>query len=343
MRLISLTTAAVLAAVSPLAGQGAPSGPTCDAAAVHAAVARANAASGGTVHLAAEHLESGRRFGVRADEPVLMASVVKLPLALRVLRMAERGEIDLERRVRVGPTEYAPGNSPLRAALPPEGGERTVRELVRAAVSDSDNTAADLLLALGGADAVNAELRAIGAGSIHVDRSYREMVAHNLGMGRLRASWTLASFDSAMRAVPKARRDAAEALFANDPANGATPAALRDLLRGIQRGEVLAPAGRAELLRIMTDSNNPVTRIIAGVPGASVAHKTGTWTAPQGHFAVNDVALVTLPGDRGHVAVAMMTKGPRRPLPEVDAAMARLATVVVAHLAGDATCGGGGR
>lgn len=342
MRITIPLTAAVLAAI-PLAShaqQGTAGTPACAIDAVRAAIARADAATGGQVHLAAEHLESGRRIGVRADGPVLMASVVKLPLALRILRMAERGEIDLDRRIHVGPTEFGPGHSPLRERLPAGGGEVTVRDLVRAAVSESDNTAADLLLRLGGGPAaVTADLRAMGAASIRVDRSYREMVAHNLGMGRVRVSWTLASFDSAARAVPAARRQAAEALFASDPANGATPADLRDLLRRLWRGEILGAAGRDELLRIMTDSRNPDTRVVAGVPGASVAHKTGTWGAPEGHFAVNDVALVTLPGDGGHVAIALMVKGPRVPLAQVDAAMAEVARVAVPLTAGTEGCG----
>jgi beta-lactamase class A len=55
----------------------------------------------------------------------------------------------------------------------------------------------------------------------------------------------------------------------------------------------------------MTDTENPPNRIVAGLPaGTRVAHKTGTW----GRAAMNDVGIITLPGGRGHLALAVFIR-----------------------------------
>jgi len=58
-------------------------------------------------------------------------------------------------------------------------------------------------------------------------------------------------------------------------------------------------------------------------PGTRVAHKTGDigWTA-------NDIAIVTLPGDAGHVALAAYVKSSRRPTAERDVAVAHIARAI---------------
>ena len=95
--------------------------------------------TGGGVGLHALHVESGRSVGLREAEPFFMASVTKLPLAVAVLRGVEAGRMRLGDTVAISPAQMNTGRSPIREASP--GGTRmTVAELIRFAVSESDNT-----------------------------------------------------------------------------------------------------------------------------------------------------------------------------------------------------------
>jgi beta-lactamase class A len=262
------------------------------------------ARTGGVVGLHAVHLETGRQVSLRADERFLMASVTKLPLAVRVLREVDRGTLRLADTVDIPVSAMAPGRSPIRERHP-HGARLTVEELVRAAVSDSDNTANDVLQRLaGGPERIGADLAAAGIRGIRVDRPY------------LRLSREVVAADTA------------------DPRDTATPRAATSLLAALRRGRLLSPSGTGRLLDWLTRTANPADRIVAGVPaGTPVAHKTGTWgsEATGGMVAINDVGLITLPQGRGHLAVAIFVRSPSRPAPEVSAAMAAMTRTLFDH------------
>jgi beta-lactamase class A len=202
----------------------------------------------------------------------------------------------------------SPGRSPIREAHP-GGATLTVEALLRAAVRQSDNTASDALLRLaGGPDSVNAELRRLGIARIRVSRPYVRL-----------------------------GREVGGRISAGDTRDTATPGAMAALLAALYAGRLLRPAETRLLLGWMTDSENPRSRIIAGVPaGTVVAHKTGTWgndSAP-GPAAINDVAIVTLPGGRGHVALAVFIRNAAVPDSAAEVAIASIARAVFQHWAG---------
>jgi beta-lactamase class A len=226
------------------------------------------------VHL--RHVESGRATGVNEGEPFFMSSVTKLPISVRVLRQVQRGRLRLADSVRITREQMGPGHSPIRDASP-AGATLTVEQLLRAAVRQSDNSASDALLRLaGGPDSVNAELARLGIRGIRVSRPY-QVLGREIGV-RIEAA---------------------------DTRDTSTPAAMTGLLAALQAGRLLGPAERRLLLGWMTDTENPRNRIVAGLPaGTGVAHKTGTW----GRAAMNDVGIITLPGGRGHLALAVFIR-----------------------------------
>ena len=94
-----------------------------------------------------------------------MQSVFKLPLALTVLHHVEQGEFSLDQPVRFLPQDriLPHAYSPLQDQYPDAGIDVPLHELLRLAVSLSDNVAADILLRMaGGTKAVNAYIASLG-------------------------------------------------------------------------------------------------------------------------------------------------------------------------------------
>ena len=205
----------------------------------------------------------------------------------------------------IPPSAMSIGHSPLREAHP-NGTRMTVDALVRSAVSDSDNSANDVLQRLmGGPAAVTRELARGGIRGVRVDRPYTVL-----------------------------RRAMDDRIRERDQRDTMTPHAAVALLRAIRAGRLLSPASREKLVGWMTHSRNPANRIVAGVPaGTAVAHKTGTWGGDDFIGAINDIGIVTLPGGRGHVLVAIFVRNTPRPTAQVAPHMAAMARTVYNHWA----------
>src|SRR5207302_7870533 len=64
---------------------------------------------GGHVGVSAVAIESGEHVAFQGDQPFFMASVVKFPVALRVLELVDEGKLRLDQKVAVREGEIAPG------------------------------------------------------------------------------------------------------------------------------------------------------------------------------------------------------------------------------------------
>lgn len=277
--------------------------PVADTSAIRAAVQLAERQTGGVVGLHVRHLESGETFSARAGEPFFMASVGKLPLAVHVLRQVEQGRIRLDDTVRLHASRLVRGNSAFRQRVS-AGSRVTVAQLLEAAITDSDNTAANELHHLvGGPESVTRGLRGMSIAGIRMDRDYTTLRAPS---------------------SPSDTRDTA------------TPEAVTALLSALWSGRLLGPAETRRLQGWMTESRNPAGRIPAGVPrGTAVAHKTGTWMrgGQPGADAVIDVGVITLPGGRGHLAIALFIRDARQDVEATEPALARITRAMYEHWA----------
>jgi beta-lactamase class A len=247
----------------------------------------------GKVGVAIKVLETGEAAGFQATSPYPMQSVFKLPISMHVLRLAERGDLPLDRRVRILKSDLAPGHSPLRDAHPAGGFELTVQELVRWAIVESDNTACDVLLRLGGGPAAaTTYVRSLGIDGIRIETGEREMAASPRVQYR----------------------------------NAATPAAMVTLLEKLGSGRAISPQHRDLLLRFMTESK-PGAQRLKGLlpPGTAVAHKTGTSGTTNGMTAAtNDVGVITLPNGH-HLAIAVFVSDSPATLEQREGVIARIA------------------
>ena len=125
--------------------------------------------SGGRLGVAALDTRDGRRLGHRADERFPMCSTFKLLAAGAVLARVDAGKERLDRLVRYSAADilsYAPVTKEKIA------NGMTVGELCEAAITLSDNTAANLLLAsLGGPQEITTFARALGDAITRLDRT----------------------------------------------------------------------------------------------------------------------------------------------------------------------------
>jgi beta-lactamase class A len=200
-----------------------------------------------------------------------MQSVYKFPIAMAVLAQVDRGKLKLDQKIRVEASDVLQGSRILDEKS--QGMEFSLAELLKYMVSESDNTASDVLLRqVGEPMIVTKYLRGLGVNNIVVANTEKE-----LGQ------------DTAVQYR-----------------NYATPDAAVVLLRAFHERKGLSKSSQALLLQLMTETTTGPKRIKGLLPnGTVVAHKTGTSSTVNGvTAATNDVGLVTLPNGR-HLAIAV--------------------------------------
>ena len=286
------------------------------------------ATAGGTVGVSVLHLESGRGASLHGNERFPMASVFKLALAVELSARADRGAVRLDQKIFLAPADMRAGG-PLSEKAPDGGIAPTVGELLEAMLVDGDNTAADALLPLaGGPEVVTAQLDAVGLGDIRVDRSELELAFDATGATPPpRSTRSLAAIGKAIDAVPEPARREAFDRFLADPRDTATPNALVQLLRQIAEGRRLTPESRDRLLALMTRARTGPARLKGQLPaGTPVAHRTGSGADfGRANVCTNDIGIVTLPGGRGRLVIAVLIKGSDRSLAAREKAIAEIA------------------
>ncbi len=257
--------------------------------AIGQAAAAAEARIGGRVGVCVFDPATGDRFGHRADERFPMCSTFKAVAVATVLNRVDEGREDLRSFVRYGKGELL-DHAPV-ARLHLQQGGMNVEALCAAAIEQSDNTAANLLLArVGGPAGVTAFLRSIGDGVTRLDR-------------------TEPSLNSA---IPGDLRDTT------------TPAAMAWTLKRLLAGPALKARSRGRLTGWMLHCATGQQRLRAGVPAAwRVADKTGTGE----HGSANDIAALWPPG-RGPLLAAVYCTGSHAPAAALDGAIAEVGRAI---------------
>ncbi|GAA4323419.1 class A beta-lactamase [Pigmentiphaga soli] len=270
-------------------------------------------------------LESDVSASYHAEESWYLASMVKLPVALAVLRSAEHGEHFLDTNLTLRADDYVDGAGPTNGFEP--GAVFTVRTLLEQMMIYSDNTASDMLIGLVGIDAVNAlaqETVPAGFGAITRLADVRRRIYGELTPAAVHLSGR--DFVVLQRQGSDARRLQALAGLLSVPAasfgtrslaqayaayyatglNSARLDAYGELLVKLARGEILGPSGTAYLLQVMQRAQTGARRIKAGLPkSAPFAHKTGTQRA-----RICDAGIIGSRAAGGRrVVVAACTRG----------------------------------
>jgi beta-lactamase class A len=293
-----------------------------------AEMARIAARSKGVVGVAARHMAGATTLGLNADQFFPMASTVKVPLALSVLAMIDRGAISLSTMIEVQPAEMNP-SGPLGDEFLRPGIALSVQNLIEPMITRSDNTATDVLFRLaGGPEAVARDLQAMGITEIRPSRSIRDLLVALYGLSPPAPD---VAVRDVIRAVPpeelaalRARGQAPSEAYVADPRDQATPRAMLDLLARTWRADGISQAARDHLLDVMGRTTTGVRRIAGRLPqGTKVADKTGSASG-----TTNDVGFITLPDGSGTVALAVFVKSSPLPVPEREEVVADIGRLV---------------
>lgn len=287
---------------------------------------RVSQIAGGEVGASVIHLETGRKVSFHGDDRFPMASTFKIPVAVQLLHRVDRGELKLDQMIEIHPSDLHPGSGTLTALFNQPGVSLSIRNLMDLMLLISDNSAADILLRLaGGPDAVTARMRDLGIEGISVNRSTARLIADWDGVKNLppESQWSPAMWHRLFEAVSPDDARKAAAAADRDPRDTSTPSAMATLLARIwlKDREVLKPESADLLLDILRRCETGQARLKGILPeGTEVAHKTGSIGG-----STNDVGIVTLPDNTGHVAIAVFVKASDKPTAERERAIAEVA------------------
>lgn len=192
------------------------------------------------VGLCARGLEgplAGFETGVRGDEALPSASLIKVLVLAELLRRTDAGELSLEQTATVVAADLVEDSEYLaRLELP---AEITLRRLAEAAITVSDNAAANILIGVLGFERTNALARELGLRRTVLAREMMDLEARASGRENLTSA-----------------RDAVA------------------LLEALWGGELLSPAARQVALW-MLERQRQSPPLPVEPPGERFAHKPG--------------------------------------------------------------------
>jgi beta-lactamase class A len=215
-------------------------------------LAQLEQSNGGRLGVAILDTATGERSGYRADERFPMCSTFKFLLASAVLQRVDRHQETLGRTIAIPPKPLL-FNSPLTD--PHAGRTMTVAALCHAALTRSDNTAANLLLeSIGGPASITDFSRTIGDTVTRLDRMETSL----------------------------------NESLAGDPRDTTSPTAIAGDMKSVLLGNVLSSASREQLTRWMEANLTGLEGLRAKLPeGWRAADKTGS----NGEHTSNDIAV----------------------------------------------------
>ncbi|NDV87865.1 class A beta-lactamase [Aurantimonas aggregata] len=214
--------------------------------------------------------ETGQRWTRRGNERFPMCSTFKAVASGAVLARVDAGEEDLGRRIVFAKSDLVPYSPGTENRVGGDG--MTLAELCEAAVTLSDNTAANLILAsLGGPSAVTAFARSLGDTATRLDRIEPDL----------------------NEATP------------GDPRDTTTPDGMVTSLAALTVDGSLSPASTRQFADWMLANKTGDTRLRAGVPRDwRVGDKTGTGA----YGTANDIAILYPPNRKPVIVSVYITE-----------------------------------
>jgi beta-lactamase class A len=245
---------------------------------------------GGRLGVAMRDTGSGKRLDHRADERFPICSTFKMLAAAAILSRVDAGQDHLDRHVMYEKSDlvtYSPETEKHA------GTGMALGDICKAAITLSDNTAGNLMLAsFGGPPGLTAFARRIGDNVTRLDRTETAL----------------------NEATP------------GDPRDTTSPASMAEDLRKILLGNILRQESRAQLTRWLLANTTGDKRLRAGLPkGWRVGDKTGNGD----HAVANDLAIAWPPG-KPPIIIAVYYAESRATPDERDKIIAAVGRIVAA-------------
>lgn len=232
---------------------------------------------------------TGAEYGYRQDERFMLLSSFKLLASALVLQRVDGGQEVLDRRIVYDRSVLLPWSPVTERHADGQG--MTLAALCEAAITTSDNAAANLILAsYGGPAALTAWLRQLGDGVTRLDRNEPELNTKH----------------------PQGELDTT------------SPRAMTQTMQKLLVGDVLSPASRATLQRWLLANTTGGRRLKAGLPADwRIGDKTGT-----NRSDANDVGIVWPPGGKPLLVSAYLADSTAAPAAR-DACLAGVGRLLV--------------
>lgn len=260
-------------------------------------------------------------------------SVSKLWVSMAFLDAVDRGKIRLTDTTTITKKDLTLFHQPTASLVGNSGWTTSYSDLMRRAMTQSDNTANDTLLrAVGGSEAVRSYLARRTIKDIRFGPGERLLQSATAGLD-WRQDYSIGrNFYAARSALPMSVRVKALDNYLSNPPDGAAPSSIVQALAKLKEGEMLSPASSQLLMSIMSEAKTGPQRIKGGVPpGWKYLHKTGTGQvlAPRS-TGFNDIGIMTAP-DGTSYAVAVMIGSTTEDIPARWALMQAVAKAVAAN------------
>ncbi len=203
----------------------------------------------GALGVAVIDLETGRSFALNGDTVFAQASVIKIPILVRLYQAEHAGEFRFSDKVTLEQAEAVGGSGRLQHELKKGPVTLTIRELAEAMIVDSDNTATNRLIRTAGMARVN-----------------RMLEAHGFAATRLRR---------VMIDGEAARQDRE---------NVSTPNEMARLMEQIYRAKIVDRDAAREILELMKRVRGGIR--VGLPPGVEAAVKTGQVPGVRGESGI---------------------------------------------------------
>lgn len=246
---------------------------------------------GGRLGVTAVDLGNHAKLSHRGNERFAMCSTFKFLLAAAVAARVDAGKESWDRMISYGKKDLLSWSPVSGKEENLKAGGMSVSSLCEAAMTWSDNTAANLLLETsGGPEGLTKHLRSIGDTVTRLDRNEPALNSNQPG----------------------------------DERDTSTPEAMASTMEKVVFGDHLSDASKEKIVSWLIGNRTGNKRIRAGLnPAWKVGDKTGTGE----NGAANDIAIVW-PKDRKPLVIVVFYESPKASTEERDAIIAETAKLV---------------
>lgn len=260
-------------------------------------------------------------------------SVSKLWVSMAFLDAVDRGKIRLSDTTTITRQDLTLFHQPSAAMVGGSGWTTSYSDLMKRAMTQSDNTANDTLLrAVGGPEAVRGFLARRMIRDIRFGPGERMLQSATAGMDWRQDYAIGRNFYTARAKLPMAVRERALNNYLASPPDGAAPASIVEALAKLKQNQMLSSASSRILMSIMEEAKTGPQRIKGGVPHDwRYLHKTGTGQELGARSTgFNDIGIMTAP-DGTSYAVAVMIGSTTEPIPVRWQLMQAVARAIAAN------------
>jgi beta-lactamase class A len=273
--------------------------------------------------ITAIYIEKNKIVTHNSNKRFFMASTIKLPIALAFLNRVDEKKDSLSKMIKLDLKYAVPGSGTLYHACEKKRSSMSLQHILKVMLTHSDNSASDIILQrANGPEFVTKRMNALGFKNILINRSILEMFmdTNHVDHSMLKQSRSVYSWKKIFNSTPLSKKVMAWQRFENDIRDTTTSNDMAKLLVKLFKKQALSESSTNLLIKIMEQCRTGRSRIRGLLPGnIKVAHKTGTWAIDELNYLrypgskklfrfASDVGIITLPKNKGHIAIAVYVK-----------------------------------